>query len=500
MMSEAFGHAVAAVSVSRQTSMLTISSTPVRALLAITFFYPVVLCAIFFPTPASDLREHINLGLSLPLYVWNSPPLQTWTAGLIALTGARDAWLFVLVAQILNFIGLFKLVQTTKKFISPEAAVPLVIMYCGSIYYSAATPTMALNADQIQVPIWAGCLYHALSAARDNRWRDWLLTGVLLGVAFLAKYSSAVILAVLLAVAFWLPAYRGIFRNIRFYVSGILAFAITLIHLIPELLYANVLQYGVTRFDFNATLSIRAMSAWHLVRSFLFYGFPMLIGLAVLARHRDVGRPRMPRDPAQRFIVLTAIGTFIAMLLMIVIGGLDYSTRYTFAFYGFSLLALLSVISIEPRGLRNYANVTLMIWGGIVIGTLVYTQVFINRGLREPAHAAAPMLSEAWVRQFSCGPAYVLGDDRTVRAIAIYFGRPVLGVRLNDIDVPIWLDKDRLRRLGAIVITSPGTLDAGMSDQWFLGRTLTTITLPYRRTLRTDQHTYQYYFIPPQGC
>ena len=499
-MSEALGHAFAAGSVSRQTSMLTINSTPVRALLAITFFYPIVLCAIFFPTPTSDLREHINLGLSLPLYVWNNPPLQTWTAGLIALTGARDAWSFVLVAQILNFIGLVKLVQTAKRFISPEAAVPLVIMYCGSIFYSAATPTMALNADQIQVPIWAGCLYHALSAARDNRWRDWLLTGVLIGAAFLAKYSSAVILAVMLAVALWLPAYRGIFRNIRFYAAGILAFAIMLVHLIPELLYANVLHYGVTKFDLTATLANRARSVGHLLRSFLFYGFPMLIGLAILARRGDISRPRMPHDPARQFIVLTAAGICIVMLLMIVIGGLRYSTRYTFAFYGLSLLALLSVISIEPRGLRDYANVTLMIWGGIVIGTLVYTQLVINRGLREPAHTAAPMVREAWDRQFSCGPAYVLGDYRTERAIAIYFGRPVLGVGLNDIDVPIWFDKDRLQRLGAIVITSPDTLDFGKFDQWFLGRTLTTITLPYRRTLRTDQHTYQYYFIAPQGC
>jgi hypothetical protein len=373
-------------------------------------------------------------------------------------------------------------------------------MYCGSIFYSAATPTMALNADQIQVPIWAGCLYHALSAARDNRWRDWLLTGVLIGVAFLAKYSSAVILAVMLAAALWLPAYRGIFRNIRFYTAGILVFAIMLIHLIPELLYANILHYGVTRFDLTTTLANRARSVGHLLRSFLFYGFPMLIGLAILARRGDISRPRMPHDPARQFIVLTAAGICIVMLLMIVIGGLHYSTRYTFAFYGLSLLALLSVISIEPRRLRDYANVTLMIWGGIVIGTLVYTQLVINRGLREPAHTAAPMVREAWDRQFSCGPAYVLGDYRTERAIAIYFGRPVLGVGLNDIDVPIWFDKDRLQRLGAIVITSPDTLDFGKFDQWFLGRTLTTITLPYRRTLRTDQHTYQYYFIAPQGC
>src|SRR5439155_13226913 len=83
---------------------LTIQSSIVRALLVVTFLYPVVICVAFFPTPAGDLREHINLGLTLPLHTWHNPPLQTWIVGTIALMGPRDSWPFVLVAQALNFI------------------------------------------------------------------------------------------------------------------------------------------------------------------------------------------------------------------------------------------------------------------------------------------------------------------------------------------------------------------------------------------------------------
>ena len=45
-----------------------------------------------------------------------------------------------------------------------------------------------------------------------------------------------------------------------------------------------------------------------------------------------------------------------------------------------SLLALLTVIRIEPRGVRAYANVMLGIWVGIIVGTLIYTQVTGARG------------------------------------------------------------------------------------------------------------------------
>ena len=86
-------------------TQLTVRSGVTRALLALMFFYPVVLCAVFFPSPAGDLREHINLGLRMPLHTWDNPPLQTWVTGVIALAGAYDSWAFVLAAQVINLIG-----------------------------------------------------------------------------------------------------------------------------------------------------------------------------------------------------------------------------------------------------------------------------------------------------------------------------------------------------------------------------------------------------------
>jgi hypothetical protein len=500
MTSNAFSKGVAAPRVECRHAGLTLRSTPVRALLAITFIYPVALCAIFFPTPASDLREHINLGLTFPLYTWANPPLQSWIAGLIALTGARDAWLYVLAAQVLNFVGLAYLVRSAKKFIGVDAAVPLAIMYCGSLYYSAATPSMALNADQIQVPIWAGVLYHALSAAQDNRWRDWLLAGFLVSLGFLAKYYSAVILVTLLATALWLPAYRGIFVNVRFYIAGVLAVAIISVNMVPELLKTDVLEFGVTRFSPAASLTARASAVWQLMRSYVFYAAPALIGFAVLVSRGCVGRPRLPADPARRFLVISGIGLPIVMLLLIVIGGLLYMTRYTYAFYGLSLLAFQCVIRIEPRALRDYANVTLAIWAAIIVGTLAYTQIVIHRVFRDPAPAAAAMLREVWDRQFSCGPSYILGTDRAAHGIAIYFGRPVIGVAFDEVGRTNWFDRDRLERLGAVVVSTPDQLNEEEFAQWFAGNSLASFSLPYRRTLQPAQQTFQYYLIPPRSC
>jgi hypothetical protein len=488
---------------------LTLQSGAIRALLAITFLYPVIICAAFFPTPASDLREHINLGLTLPLYTWNNPPLQTWLTGVIALMGAHDSWPFVLIAQILNFVGLGYLVAIARKFIGPQAVTSLVIIFCGSVYYSLATPTMALNADQIGGPIWAAILYHALSAGRDNRWCDWILCGALFGLAFLTKYYAVVMLSALLAAAYCEPNYRRIFLNDRFHTAIFVSLPIMAINIVPEWLRGDAIGHGAGRFDvldpsaqgefWRYFLPNRVAAIGHLARSFLFYGAPALIGLAVLAWRGQVRRPRMPSEPAQRVVVLAALAVVIAMLLLIIIGGLRYLTRYGYPFYGMCLLALLSVIEVAPRGQRAYATITLAIWAALIAGTLAYAQFAINRVLREPAPAAAEALRALWERRYPCGPAYVIGDFRTARGIASYWRHGLHGVAFEEVGHKDWFDPDEVQRRGAIIISTP-ELAGSDYPHWFADRTTATLALPYRRSVRTEQHTYVYIFAPPQSC
>ncbi len=85
--------------------ILTLQSLQMKALLSIVFLFPVVFAAIVLPSPGSDLREHINLGLAYRFTAFAAPPLQTWLAGAVALTGTRDAWLYIAVAQILISSG-----------------------------------------------------------------------------------------------------------------------------------------------------------------------------------------------------------------------------------------------------------------------------------------------------------------------------------------------------------------------------------------------------------
>lgn len=479
---------------------LTLDSVQMRTLLAIAFFFPVLLCAILLPSPASDLREHINFGLTYRLDGFAAPPLQTWLAGAVALTGARDAWLYIAVAQALNVVGLIYLILIARRFISESAVVPLALMFCGTIYYSLATPTMALNADQIQVPLWAGLTFHGLMALRDDRRRDWILCGVFVGLSVLAKYTVFVWLAVLAVALVLVPDYRKVFLNPRLYVTGLCALPIIALHALPEWYAGHSLKYAGGQFRWGLPLWYRLDYLWNLVRSFVLYGGPFLIALGVLAWKGHIAFTGLPKTPAQRLILLAVVLYVVLIVVMIFGFAFNYTTRHTFPLFGFSLLALLTVVRIEPAGLRLFAGVLFGVWTAVIVGTLVYSLVGRHSILQEPGPAAAGALRQEWDKRFGCGPAYIVGSDRAVRLIALNYGKPVLGLAFEDTPREDWFDKRRMATLGAIIVTEPHNLANPELAPWFKGRPVETLALPYRRTRRADLHTYAYAFAVPTGC
>ena len=148
---------------------LGVSRTMV-VLITVELLYPVVLCAVFFPTPFADLREQIHWGLNFPLYTWKHPPLQSWVAGIVASTGVRDAWLYAIVGQLIDSY-LAPIISFARRG-SSSAPRPRRWWCCqvaGGIFFVAAVPTYLINADQVLFGIWAAILYYALASLLSNR-------------------------------------------------------------------------------------------------------------------------------------------------------------------------------------------------------------------------------------------------------------------------------------------------------------------------------------------
>ncbi len=491
-----------------------IFSPLVLSLLAIAFLYPIVVCAVFFPTPYVDLREHINWGLNVPLSTLTAAPLPSWISALASLVGFRDAWFYMVVAQGLNAVTFYYLIRIAREFIGADAVAPFVLVGACSFYLSAWLPTTALNADQVQTPLWAGAIYYALRARSDDRWRDWLLLGVMLGLSMLAKYFTVILIAALAAAAVSLREFRPVFVNRKLYVAGVLGVAIVMPHAVAELRSRFTLDHGLAYLHFQyfqSSLIERLHSLWNL---FAPIGL-LLLPLAIVAAKSWWSRTALVQwrtaPTRSRFILVAAIAFAVIMVAMILGVDLEYRVRFSYAWLPIAGLVTFCLVRVAPTALRPLAEVTLAIWIAVCVGSVIYGLTALREQLREPAPAAAAAMRRDWDSRFTCGPGYIIGDRLEAQAVALYYGdfwHRIVGLSNRDYAFAPWTDMERIRRLGAIVVRRPKTAPRLDNDYKFdkaeydfPERTAAvTLSLPYRRTWSDKLKTYVYSFIRPHDC
>jgi hypothetical protein len=469
------------------------------ALLVLTFLvYPIALCVVFFPTPSADLREQINWGMLWPLYTWKHPPLQSWVIGAVALTGARDAWPFVLAAEILNVGLIFYLWRIAKSLLDPDNAKAAIIVLCGSIYIAGGELSWTIGSDVLLLFLWTAMIFHALRAWQADRWRDWILLGLFAGLALLTKYYSAVFLISLAAAAMVLPERRNVLFSVRAVAAILICALIFSINLIPMLQHREMLHYSGTVFDFNATIKDRFLNYGAFLLNIVAYNLSFFIAVVAATILGDQQLVLRKPSAEARPIILIALLLFIFMSAAILAGGLIYNGRYSLPVFAIDLLALLAVFQLSEATVRRCLDVALINWAIAIPITLGYALLFVNTNLREPGPQAAQIVEQAWDARFQCGPAYILGETHRARVIGLYFGRPVFGGSEDDFYFSPWIDRTKLAQFGAVIVGG-GDYDPQSSFRGEFSDLAPgdTFTLPFRHTFSDRRQDYKYFFVPP---
>lgn len=480
------------------------ASRHVALLFAISLAYPVVVCVLFYPTPYVDLREQINWGLTYPITTWKHPPLQSWVAGLASLAGPRDAWFYMVVAQILNVVCFHYLVRIAREFLDRTAIAPFLLIGVCGFYLSAWLPTIALNADQIQAPLWAAAVFHALAATRDDRWRDWLALGAVIGLSMLAKYFAVVLIVSLLVAALATPEYRRVFIAGKFYVAVLLAAAIALPTIAAELRGRDAITYGGHFFDFGASITSRLDAFVAFASPFALMWLPLIIIAVAGWKEKCLKLAHWPPTPSARFLGAAAIAFLAILTGMIFITGLQFRSRFSYPYLPIAALLILGFVRVQPSGLIGLVRTMWILWLALIAGTIGYGLFVLRDQLQDPAPGAAARLRSEWTAAHGCGPGYIMGEKLNAYAVALYYSRgprPVIGLSDQDYAYAPWTDRERVRRFGAIVIAPSEEEARGLFAADFPDRTPPRhIELPYRRDWSSKRHHYFYAFIAPRAC
>ncbi|HET8596726.1 MAG TPA: glycosyltransferase family 39 protein [Castellaniella sp.] len=149
-----------------------------------------VLCGLSHSAPDLDGMEELVWAASLELGYTKHPPLPSWFMHFATLLFGRPVWLPFLMGQIFSALGLWFVWKLGRELTSPHRALIAMLLVSVTAYFSLRGTIYNHNTAQlwsITASIWL--FYRAL---RDQRMRDWVLLGVVGGLAMLTKYSAVI--------------------------------------------------------------------------------------------------------------------------------------------------------------------------------------------------------------------------------------------------------------------------------------------------------------------
>jgi len=476
---------------------------------AYSLLVPALLALLVLPTPASDTREAFTWGHFFSLETVKHPPMMQWIAGVTARLLGPTAFWAIIVTQILNAIALLYVYATFRLVIDRDRARLFTLLVATSFYLTAGALPFALNADVLQIVSWAAIVFHAIRAADANKTTHWLALALWSAAAVYTKYSALVLFGSLGLASLFVPHYRRIWGNPYLYACvavGLLT-AAPLIHAIAT--RTDSVGHAEALLSYDASLGWRLYNLWQMALGLVLYLAPGWIILAVGFLRRDCrwAWPAAPSSRTLRFLQCAALAAFAALALLVLAGGLSFSSRYVAPFLILFVLAVCPLIDfdrsrwagIESRTLRTLTvtATVMLLAAGLIYGVFASHDV-----MQEPSFEAAAAIRADWSKTYSCGPAYMLGDIGSANGMALT-GPPLpVGIPMDILLQVSWFDPARLKRDGAIVVYR----DAVNWDE--VARALPavgprdthSITLPMLRTRTVASYTYRYFFLPPSVC
>ena len=185
-----------------------------------------------------DEADYMNMAKSWAgMYVWGTNPLRPILLALIFRLfllinlGETTLRLLILLSSLASVFLLYKIGE-----ILFDKRVGLIASFLLAVFWSFSFYTNRLLVDVPVAFFWLLTIYFFFSAyLGDKRPKDFILPGIFLGLSFLMKFSS-VVLVLLLALYLFITEREKIFKNTKIYVFYIVSF----LTILPFLVWQKV--------------------------------------------------------------------------------------------------------------------------------------------------------------------------------------------------------------------------------------------------------------------
>lgn len=414
-----------------------------------------ILCWTVVPTVIRyslpmDALEGFVWGQSWQLGYDRNPWLNAWLTSLAVKIGGQSGWLVYLSSQLLVFISFWAVFKLGKKILSPMYALIAVLLLEGVQYYTIAA--VDLNDNVLEIGLWAISILYYYTAVKDQRIGHWVLCGLFLSLAFMAKYYTVMLLAAMLMFLLSTKEGRNSFKRAGIYI-GVSIFALLVL---PHLIWLVRNDFITLHYAMNR---VSETYSWN--TSVLHFGLAQIISfLAPLAifgiffsGHKGAHKPLNSYD--KKFLLIMS---FIPLLLTIAFAFIFHRSLHVM--WGMPLLSLwgLTLVAfIQPKITERRFYLFLLsifiIFSSILIG---YSYSIMYRGNKSsanyPAQEIANYVILKWQmmhpdRKFS----YVVGDRYTAGNVAYFIKNKAKACIIED-NINTCPADDILKLKGAVFI------------------------------------------------
>jgi hypothetical protein len=429
-------------------------------------------------TPPLDTIEWLCWGREWQPGYHKHPPLAAWVAECAsALTPDSFAGLY-LTSYAAIAVALWCVWRLARRFLPARAALAATLCLDGLVFFHYAAAEF--NNQVLLIAFWALAIYLFHRALEQDRFGDWIGTGLALGLALLCKYSAGFLILPLLGLWLWRNGFR------RWSRPALVALVAALIFL-PHFVWLcqhdfPTLRWAALRSQGEATAIERRLSAVTFLLSQGVRLLPVVLILLPLIRvSSSLGASDLGAVPClakhetrsdRAFLVVAVVGPLALHLAAAVLLGVGLRDIWGAPLWTFAGLLLLSFVEVDTsaRAWRRMGWTWAMVSGLsvllVVVGNLAGGWCGKPLRIHYPGPELARVVTQRWQERFATPLPIAAGDWWLAGNVCCHSpSRPSLYASLEPAAFgknPFARKGDPLRFANPDPRTSPWTSDADL--------------------------------------
>ncbi len=402
----------------------------------------------------TDALEGIYWGALHDFGTPKHPPLAGWITYWVYSIFKSDFSIYF-ISQLFIFCGFFYIYKLGKIFLDDNRAILSVIILEGCWVYSYITGYYGYNPDVILLCMLPMITYYFYKCVTDNKKFDWILLGLLVGISFLNKYQTVLILIPMFV---WAIAFkREVFKNAMFYLAVLIAFFIFFPHLLWMIDYDFFpLLYFEGEFSNNTLIRhITAPLIFFIMQIAAIAGSLVIYALLKWKQKSQFKLDLGTDNPKKWLLILFGFTPLIIHLGMGLCEGGTMRPRWGFEFLFLTGIILFYFFPTKEISKSDFDFVTKLSYTAMLIifialGTLLSVEK--NYRSRYPVATVYNDLNKAWSEKFASPLKYLGGYIEWTLPLTIYTdAHPQIILDTNGYKNP-WIDEEDLKQSGIIVI------------------------------------------------